>query len=185
MAQWMELNAHDLFSKGSRMLWSGLTDTQTIFEVSGDTNRGIVKKINSHGRLLWQREVVGGNHAYRITAKGVRRLPLVENDPDTPRRLSRILGWPLTWIIALGEGEDFEYSPRCEGDEGKYSLPEGFNIRVVSFWTNGNPERITKIFVRKGSQPAWSEAVVALRTKAKHGDALPTFDYAVQLLGFG
>lgn len=183
MAQWIEITAKNLFDGDSRTLWKGLTDTVTAFEVNAsDPNRGLVEKTNSWGKTLWKRVVVKGNHAYRITSGGVRKVPLVQNDPDAPRRLARTLGWPLTWIVILGDNETFNYRPRCQGDDGIYSLREGVNIDISTMWTNGNPERITRIFVREGASPSWEEAKEALCLLASERNS---FEEAVEKYRLG
>lgn len=185
MAQYIDVPAETLFDQGSKTLWTGLNDTVTEFRLdASDPNRGVVIKTSSRGRTLWERFVVRGSHSYRITSGGVRRLPLVENDNDVPRRLARLLGWPLTRIVYL-DGEEFSYRPRCQGDRGKYSLPVDLNISITSLWTNGNPEWVTYIFVRKGSSPSWEEAVMALRLHAGRGDQPPTFEEAVEFAKLG
>lgn len=181
MARWTEVTARDLFNEGNRVLWTGLNETTTMFVIiPGNPDRGMVIKTSKFGKVLWGMAVVKGSHAYRVTADGVKRLPLVENDPNAVRRLARTLRWPLTRIQSLSEGEVFSYRPRCQGDDWRYVLPEGENIAVVTLYTSGNPEWESYIFVRKGFVPSWEEVQMALRRHASHyEEPLVEFDQAV------
>ncbi len=192
MAKWMEVTATELFELGDCVLWTGLSDTVTSLELdTADQTRGVVIKKNSRGKTLWKRAVVKGNHCYRINANGVRRLPMVENDPDIARRLCRTLGWPMTWIhSASAEEKVFFGPPRTQGEanyrNGYRWLEAGQKIVVESCWTLYNPEWVYGIIVSKDNPPTnWEEAALALRTLVMEDgleEELPSLEEAIASL---
>lgn len=163
MASFSDLTFDEIVSLGEdATLRKGQTGTEMVLEKDPLRHGGWkIFEYNSKNRIIgnW---IIRPGFAYRITPGKVKELPLIENDPDAARRLARLLGWSLRNIVALGPGEEFKYRPRAQGDNGKYSLPDGVNISVQSFWTCENPEYQRRIVTRKGVKITWEEAQAAL-----------------------
>lgn len=158
-----------------KIVRKGLAKTVTyVFPLPEDKDHGLIIELNAQRRVLGSWTIAKGN-AYRITPHRVRRMPLIENDPDTIRRFCRLNGIPLTRIQRVARGEKIEFlHPLCQGDDGLRGIAGNEPpVKIVGCHTTGNPEYEWKILVVEGEEPKTWEAFCTIAqnwTQVKEGE---------------
>ncbi len=175
MAQFIDLRFEELLAGAPRVIREGLTGTRTMVLPDPDPNQALILEYNFKGRVIGTWPIKKG-WAYRITPKGVRRLPFIERDPDPIRRFCRKNGIALTKIVRCERGEKIFFGPpRCQGETGYRSIRA--NDPPVVFercWTTGNPEWVFSILVVRGEEPKTYEQFCAI---AQNWESIKSGEY--------
>ncbi|MDD3065452.1 MAG: hypothetical protein PHT24_04255 [Endomicrobiaceae bacterium] len=148
-----------LMDGAPKIVREGLSGTTTYVLPLPDKDRGLIVEYNARQEVIGTWPIRNGN-AYRITPHKVRRMPLIENDPDFVRRFCRMNNLPLTRIkkVERGERVDFHH-PHYQGDNGLRCVKDGeVAVKIVGCHTTGNPEYEWLILAVKGEEPkTWEE----------------------------
>ncbi len=160
MAKFFDLTFEELLDGAPKLIRTGLSGTRTyVFPLPDRPNYGLIVELNAQGKNLGTWTIKKGA-AYRITPQKVRRMPLIENDPEPIRRFCRLNGLPLTVITRCERSEQVYFRRHLhQGDSPYRSIKKGEPPvawkRVV---TIENPSWVEKLLVVKGEEPkTWEE----------------------------
>jgi len=149
-----------------KIVREGLSGTKTyVMPLPDCEGCGLIVELNARRAVIGSWTITEGG-AYRITPHKVKRLPLIENDPNPVRRFCRLNGIPLTRIQRVARGESVEFlNPHYQGDNGLRKISDSEPpVKIVGCHTTGNPEYEWKILVVKGEEPkTWEDFCVIAR----------------------
>lgn len=167
MATFYDATYEEIIEGAPRVIREGLTGTRMyVFLLPDKPGRAVIVELNSTDQPMGQWTIVKGR-AYRITPNKVRRMPLIENDPDPIRRFCRMNGLPLTRIVRVERGKKVYFGiHQYKGDSNYRSIGENEPPVVIKGLTTtcSNPPYVWKIMVVDGEEPqTWEEFVKIAR----------------------